>query len=59
MEQKRTKTSAREIGRRLYKALCALFPDRYVALIESREAAETNLAPLQPEQVNDASHGVG
>jgi hypothetical protein len=46
MEQQPPKDERREIARRLFKALCTKFPDRYVILIESRDVA--NRRPFQP-----------
>ena len=37
MEQP-AKDERRDIARRLFKALCTRFPDRYVILIDSRDA---------------------
>ncbi len=34
----------RFIARRLFKELCALYPDRYIALIEQRRLLSTELA---------------
>jgi hypothetical protein len=36
----------RVIGRLLFKALCALYPDRYIALIEPPDVRDQ--VPLQP-----------
>ncbi len=45
MEQQPSKDDRRDIARRLFKALCARFPDRYVILIESRDDASQASAP--------------
>ncbi len=46
MEQQPSKDDRRDIARRLFKALCARFPDRYIILIESRDDATRR--PFQP-----------
>jgi hypothetical protein len=47
MEKHRAEAAAkRVIGRLLFKALCALYPDRYMALIEPPDVGDQ--VPLQP-----------
>jgi hypothetical protein len=46
MEQQPSKDDRRDIARRLFQALCARFPDRYIILIESRDLAKGG--PFQP-----------
>ena len=37
----------RDVARRLFKALCALYPDRYIALVEPRDVASDRLLALE------------
>ena len=37
------KDDRRAVAQRLFEALCALYPDRYVALIQPRDAANYRL----------------
>ena len=37
----------RDVARRLFKALCALYPDRYIALVEPREEASDGPPALE------------
>ena len=43
------KDERRDIARRLFKALCTRFPDRYVILIESRDAPIGR--PFRPDSI--------
>jgi hypothetical protein len=50
----KTKTTRAFIARRLFKELCALYPDRYIALIEQPPLLSTELAtakvPAAPQK---------
>jgi hypothetical protein len=41
-------TQRAEIARRLFDAMCAQFPDKYIALIQPREVADDRLPAPDP-----------
>ena len=42
----------RDVARRLFKALCALYPDCYIALVESQEVASGRPLALELPSVD-------
>jgi hypothetical protein len=57
MKSHRTKEERQVIARRIFGALCTHYPDRYIALVERPEGAETTPDANAPSGANAIGAG--